>query len=407
MITLFFNTFLFKKRNRPYSIPVVTLLVLLCMPFLSYAKSTSAQQKQLQKKISETQSTLSGSRSVSNQLEKTVQLAEKKLHNISKGLYNTEQNIHRLTTKLTKSHKERSKLLLQTNQQKNALVQQMQALFTSGKQSHLRLLLKQDDPSDISRTFKYFEYMNQHRLKRIGLFKARLGKIDTLQTKISEDSTTLKALREKQHDRKASLKNAVKSKEKAYDSQKKLVSSQEQKLAKLRKQELRLEGVIQNLAKKREREALQRKQARAKKEVAKAPRHYISNKPFSALRGELSWPVHGKLTRKFGSFRNSQQRWKGVTISAPAGTQVRAIARGKIEFSGNLEGYGYLLIVIHDKNYLSLYAHNRSIYKVEGDIVEAGDVIAVVGNSGGQSSSGLYFEIRKNNLPQNPSQWIR
>lgn len=416
MITYFISAFLFvKKQSKRLSIFSAFIIALsLCAPSLSYAETTSTQQKQLKKKISKARSTLKTSKSVSDKLGRNVRLAEDKLNNISKKLHSTEQKINSLTTKLTKSNKERSRLLVRTDKQKDALAQQLQALYTSGKQSHLRLLLKQDDPSDISRTVKYFEYMNQHRLKRIGAIKTRLNKIKTLQSQINEDSKTLKTLQEKQHGRKSSLKKAVKAKERAYKNQKKVVYSQEQKLAKLRKQESRLQGVIKNLAKKRKREEIKRKQAKKeiakhknKKQVAAVQRHYVPNKPFSTLRGKLGWPVRGKLTQNFGSSRNSKQRWKGVIISAAAGTRVHAIARGKVEFSGRLRGYGYLVIIRHDKNYRSLYAYNRSVYKKEGQIVKAGEVIAAVGSSGSQSNSGLYFEIRKGTTPQNPKKWIR
>ena len=401
--------------------------ILLWMPFSLVAETSPTQ---LQKSINTASKNLKKSKSVSSQLQKKVRKAEDNLNDISKKLHNTEQKINRLTTDLTKSNTEKNKLQVQTNHQKDALAQQMQALYTSGKQSHLRLLLKQDDPSDISRTVKYFEYMNQHRLKRIGVIKTRLNKIKTLQTRINEDSKTLSKLQEKQRGRKSSLRRLVKEKEKAYKNQKKVVYTQAQKLAKLRKQEARLQGVIQKLAKKRKAEELQRKQALAKAKaatkkqsqqqakkasaktskktvVAQAKRHYVPNKPFSTLRGKLAWPVRGRLTQQFGSSRNSKQRWKGVIISAAAGTRVHAIARGKVEFSGRLRGYGYLVIIRHDKNYRSLYAYNRSVYKKEGQIVKAGDVIAAVGSSGSQANSGLYFEIRKGTYPQNPNRWIR
>lgn len=422
------------------SIMAIVLMLLLCVSNTGFAE-TPAQQNKLQKKISTASSKLKSSRSVSKSLSKKVLQAEDKLNEISKELHSTENKINRLSTNLNKSNKERSKLLIKTNQQKDALAQQMQALYTSGKQSHLRLLLKQDNPSDISRTVKYYEYMNNHRLKRIGLIKTRLDKIKTLQTRINEDTKTLQTLQTKQRGRKSLLRKVVKEKEIALKKQKKVVYSQEQKLAKLRKEESRLQGVIKRLADKRKREEQQRQKALAKakadkqraelarrkrqasksaaqkavkakpkktpKTVAAVSRHYVPNKPFSKLRGKLSWPVRGKLTQAFGSIRNSKQRWKGVIISAAAGTRVHAIARGKVEFSGRLRGYGYLVIIRHDNNYRSLYAYNRAVYKKEGQIVKAGDTIAAVGNSGSQSNAGLYFEIRKGTSPQNPKRWIR
>jgi len=414
-----------------HSLILSVLLFGFLLPAISQAESSPSQQKNLQKKISKANKSLRNSRSVSNSLAKKVHEAEDKLNKISKKLHYTEEKINKLSTSLNKSNKERSKLLLKTNQQKDALAQQMQALYTSGKQSHLRLLLKQDNPSEISRTVKYFEYMNKHRLDRIGVIKTRLNKIKTLQTKINKDSRTLKDLQNKQRGRKSLLRKIVKNKESALKKQKKVVYSQEQKLAKLRKEESRLQGVIKRLADKRKKEERKRLKALAKakakkqkakqqaaikntpnkpkkkKTLASVQRHYVPNKAFSSLRGKLSWPVRGRLTQRFGSSRNSKQRWKGVIISAAAGTRVHAIARGKVEFSGRLRGYGYLVIIRHDKNYRSLYAYNRSVYKKEGQIVKAGDVIAAVGSSGSQSNSGLYFEIRKGTSPQNPQKWIR
>ena len=389
---------------------------LMSMPFSnSYAENTQQKQNKIKKKISNQNSTLKNSRSLSKTLKNKVRKAEEKLNKLTKELHNTEQSINKLTTKLTKSNTQKTKLLGQTDQQKNALAQQMQALYTSGKQSHLRLLLKQDDPSDISRTIKYFEFMNEHRMQRIRSIKTRLDKIKTIQAQINQDSKTLSNLQQKQSIRKTSLRSAVSEKEKALKKQKKVVYSQEQKLAKLLKEESRLKGVIQGLAQKRKVEEIKRKAGKQKKATTKVSkskstpveRHYVPNKPFSALRGKLSWPVRGRLTQRYGSSRNTKQRWKGVILSASAGSNVHAVARGKVEFSGRLKGYGYLVIIRHDKNYRSLYAYNRSVYKKEGQIVNGGDIIAAVGNSGSQTNSGLYFEIRKGTSHQNPAKWCR
>lgn len=403
----------------------------LIMPISSgFAESSNQKQNNIKNKISNTNKSLKKARTKSQKLERKVIATEDKLNEISKKLHNTETKINSLTTNLSKSNAKKQRLLTQTNQQKDALAQQMQALYTSGKQSHLRLLLKQDDPSDISRTIKYYEYMNKHRLKRIKTIKTKLDKVHIIQDKINVDSKTLNELQTKQSSRKIALKKAVKERESAFKKQKKVVYSQEKKLSKLRKEESRLQGVIQRLAQKRKKEEIERKKQEQQKKLAKkvtpranpktipksvkpkqtgtvVNRRYVPNKPFSSLKGRLSWPVKGRLTQRYGSNRNTKQKWKGVVISAAAGSNVHAIARGKIEYSGRLKGYGYLVIIRHDKNYRSLYAYNRSVFKKEGQIVKAGEIIAAVGNSGSQSNSGLYFEIRRGTSHHNPAQWCR
>lgn len=396
-----------------------------------YAENQQKQQKKLQRQINSATTTLKNARATSYKLHRDVLSAEKKLSDASRQLHSTEQKINKLATKLNKSNALRQKLQQQTEQEKNALSQQMQALYTSGKQSHLRLLLKQDDPSDISRTVKYFEYLNLHRVKRISKIKTRLEKIQTVQLQINEDTQALTNLQKQQGNAKKELKHAVAAREKSYKHQRRTVTTNKQALNKLKTQESRLQGVIARLAAKQAKADKKRKQReklaklekqRAKKEKAKAKNkklkkakkkrilatpHYVPNKAFSSLKGKLSWPVRGRITKTYGSSRNSKQKWKGVIISAAGGSKVRAVARGKVEFSGRLNGYGYLIIIRHDNNYRSLYAYNRSVYKKQGQIVNLGDTIAAVGNSGGRSQNGLYFEIRKGTSYRNPAHWCR
>jgi len=398
-------------------------VLLILMAFSASAENTQQKQSKLQKKINSASATLKNSRAVSKKLRKSVIIAEDKLNKLSRDLHQTEQKINSLTTKLNKSNAKKKKLQKQTKAQQQALAQQMQALYTSGKQSHLRLLLKQDDPSDISRTVKYFEYMNKHRLKRIKKIKKRLNKIKVVQEQIAKDTKTLQALQTEQGNKKIALKSAVKEKNKLLKKQSKIVNSQAQMLSKLKKDESRLRGVLQRLANKQKQEEKAAKiKAQRKKEAIKlaaktgkkvkpepisAKRHFVSNKPFSSLRGKLSWPVRGKLTHRYGSARNSKINWNGVIITAAAGTKVHAVARGKVEFSGRLNGYGYVIIIRHDKSYRSLYAFNRSVYKKVGQIVKQGDVIAAVGSSGRLTSPGLYFEISRGSRHQNPARWCR
>ena len=130
---------------------------------------------------------------------------------------------------------------------------------------------------------------------------------------------------------------------------------------------------------------------------------------FSSARGKLPWPVNGRLLARFGDARGSDARakWDGVMISANPGTQVRAVHGGRVVFADWLRGAGLLVILDHGNGYLSLYGHNQSLLKSAGDIVKAGEAISTVGDSGGQDAAGLYFAIRQQGRPTDPSQWCR
>jgi septal ring factor EnvC (AmiA/AmiB activator) len=98
--------------------------------------------------------------------------------------------------------------------------------------------------------------------------------------------------------------------------------------------------------------------------------------------------------------------WKGLFIAARAGEEVRAIADGRVVFADWLRGFGNLLIIDHGDAYMSLYGNNESLYKRVGDSIRGGESIASVGASGGNSDSGLYFELRHQGRPLDPLDWV-
>jgi len=367
-------------------------------------------QQRIQKKIETISSNLHSAQTKSRKLSQQVIGLEKNLSDIAKSQYRTEKKMAQLSKKLDKTNYEKQQLLISIKQQKEALAQQMQALYTSGEQSHLRLLLKQDDPSDIGRTVKYFEYLNRSRLKKITLIRASLKKIKGIEQAITKDHVKLTSLKIKLSTQKRNLKDTLKKRAQSLKRAKTQITSNATQLKKLKRQEARLQTVITNLITKQEKTQPKKTTLATKtttsKKVTKQTK-FISNRPFSSSRGRLSWPVRGRMMHRYGSRRNAKQRWKGVVIEASGGQKVRAVARGTIEFAGRLNGYGYLVIIRHDKNYRSLYGYNRAIYKKTGQTINAGEVIAAVGNSGGQTKNALYFEIRKGTRLQNPSSWCQ
>lgn len=124
-------------------------------------------------------------------------------------------------------------------------------------------------------------------------------------------------------------------------------------------------------------------------------------------RGRLPWPVDGTVVQRFGAALAPGRTSDGILIGAKRGTSVKAVGHGRVAFADWLKGYGLLLIVDHGDGVMSLYAHNESLARDVGDWVEAGDVVATVGNSGGHPEPGLYFELRRQSQPQNPTAWLQ
>ena len=125
------------------------------------------------------------------------------------------------------------------------------------------------------------------------------------------------------------------------------------------------------------------------------------------LKGKLLKPADGRVRKLFGTKREGQIRWKGIIVEGNAGSNVIAIHHGKVLYADWLRGFGLVTVLDHGNGYMSLYGHNQALLHQAGDTVAAGEPIALVGQSGGQTSPNLYFEIRYKGDPVNPTQWIK
>jgi lipoprotein NlpD len=114
------------------------------------------------------------------------------------------------------------------------------------------------------------------------------------------------------------------------------------------------------------------------------------------------WPVKGRVTK---TYKANDLARKGINISGKSGQAVTAAAGGKVVYSGNgLISYGNLIIIKHDDDFLSAYAHNQELLVAEGDDVKVDQLIARMGENNGRAQ--LHFEIRKSGKPVNPLQYL-
>ena len=157
---------------------------------------------------------------------------------------------------------------------------------------------------------------------------------------------------------------------------------------------------------------LQRNETRLKAEIAKAEkaaRERQNSVPMDGLakrKGKLPWPIKGNVLHNYGSRQTGQVNWKGMVINANYGQQVKSVYSGTVVFAEYLRGYGLVVLLDHGKGDMTLYGFNQALLKKEGDKVKAGEAIALVGNTGGQTRPSLYFEIRRNSKAQNPKSWL-
>ncbi len=125
----------------------------------------------------------------------------------------------------------------------------------------------------------------------------------------------------------------------------------------------------------------------------------------------LSWPLRGPVTSGFGyrkdPFSGNRRFHCGMDIGAEIGTPIKAAGAGRVIFSGWKGAYGYLVVIAHDKNYITVYAHNSKNLVDTGETIKKGQVIALSGNTGAVTGPHLHFEIRKGTVPLNPRRLLK
>ncbi len=326
---------------------------------------------------------------------------------VAASLKSIKEQIELTSSSLDKIRRKINSYQGQIRQLDKEVAGQVKAAYAMGQQSKLKLMLNQQDPALSGRMMVYYEYLNKARIEKLANIQQTIKYLDQL----DKDKQAETELLEKNLGQKKSEQVALDEVKKQRNG---LVArlnddfySEEDQLSLLKESENKLINLIQTL----ENEADEGNQ-----EVETASPDAVSPGntesfpklagDFSALKGELPLPVTGKLASMVGS-SSSEDMWKGVLINAKEGADIHAVTKGKIAYAGTLKGYGLLIIVEHDKEFMTLYAFNQSLYKHKGDWVEAGDVIASVGQSGGRTKPGLYFEIRRNGKPIDPLLWCR
>jgi septal ring factor EnvC (AmiA/AmiB activator) len=266
---------------------------------------------------------------------------------------------------------------------------QVRAAYTSGSQERIKLLLNQQDPATTGRMMVYYRFLNDYRGDNIERVRGIIAELAELHADASEEEARLSALVRARY---AELVDLNKEQE-----------NRQQLLATLRSKIEEEGNEIERLA--AEEKDLSRLIAELTSILSDYP--IRSEEPFSKLKGQLTWPVAGRLLHDFGQPRASGRlKWNGVVLAAPRGKEVRAVYHGRVVFADWLAGMGLLVIVDHGEGYMTLYGYNETILKSGGEWVAPGDVIATVGDSGGQQQVSLYFEIRRGTRPINPRTWI-
>ena len=348
-----------------------------------------AKLKTLDKEISSYKKTLDTTQGQKSELEAVLERNEQGINKLVNKIDTIEKALNTTSDKIYSLEGKQKELLAVKSGQQYHIKKQIRAAYEIGSQEYVKVLLNQEDPNEIAKMLTYYDYFNQARSKQIESYNLTLLGLDRVTQELAEETVVLKSQRMALGTQQKSLANVQKKKQITLKALINQISTAGSALSKLEQDRGRLEQLLDKL-----RESL---------ENLDAPRNA---QPFAGMQGKLLLPVEGRISHRFGNQRNQGKlQWHGLFIDAAEGESVYAVHYGRVVFSDWLRGFGLLMIISHGEGYMSLYGHNQALFRETGDWISAGEVIAAVGDSGGQNKTGLYFEIRIDGKPNNPQNW--
>ena len=372
-------------------IAISSVLLLLLSSALLAADSDREKLEQLKSSISELEQRLEQRSQEKNDLVNSLKKVELEAAATGKRIRQLNRQIVSSRKKLSTLEKQQRALQQNIKDQNSAIAEHLTAAYKLGDQEPIKLLLNQEDPQQLSRLFKYYSYFLDARNKQIETYLADVEMLSALMTEVNQQKLLLDSNRKK----------LVQDQEQLAEISKRRSEALKQLNTSLKNDRSKLEKMV---AERAELEELLNRVETAVSEVALTPP--VIQQSFVSQKGLLQWPLKGRVAHSFGSQRSGTMRWKGWLISAKSGDAVNAVHDGHVIFSNYLRGFGLLIILNHGDGYMTLYAHNKELLKDTGDWILSSETIARAGDTGGLEKPALYFEIRKQGQPVDPSEWL-
>lgn len=286
--------------------------------------------------------------------------------------------------------------------QQRLLARQLHQQYLGNQVDAVKLMLNREDPNQIARDLHYLTHLARARADLIRGLRTNIRQIDSLAQETRQQSAELAAVQNEQQTQREKLERDKLARRDVLIRVSRQIESQRREISTLQRDEQRLARLVEQIG-----QVIARSRG-SNLRNERLPDASTDGRAFAELKGRLSLPVRGELKGRFGTPRaDGGLSWKGVFIASAPRQDVRAVAAGRVVFADWLRGFGNLLIIDHGGGYMSLYGNNESLFKQVGQPARGGEAVAAVGNSGGNTDYGLYFEIRHQGKAFDPLTWVQ
>ncbi|MDF7679411.1 murein hydrolase activator EnvC [Enterobacteriaceae bacterium ESL0689] len=360
------------------------------------------------------------------QQRRTTMLSQLKAQEVTisttaRQLRENQEILNQLNRQIEKLNTSIASLEQRCDAQTRTLSAQLEAAFRRGRDSGIQMILSGEEGQRNQRIQAYYGYLNQARQETISQLQQTRQQVAAQKSALESKKNQQQKLVYEQQTQQTKLEQTRKERKKTLSALESSIQKGQQQLSEMRANESQLRNrltQVEAAARPRvQQEAREVQQVRERQQ--NASRQGTVYKPtesensliartggLGSPRGQNYWPVRGTLLHRYGERLQGELRWKGIVITASEGTEVRAIADGRVILADWLQGYGLVVVIEHGKGDMSLYGYNQSALVNVGTQIRAGQPIALVGNSGGQEQPSLYFEIRRQGQAVNPQPWL-
>lgn len=372
----------------------VALLALMLVGAGASGDELAENQERLEairQRIDQVKDDLEADREQEDKVTRELRRLEERIGQLSAEVSALDDSVDAKSERVSELRREYDAASERLESQRRFLRRQIRAAYGQGRESYLQLLLNQEDPDAVDRTLVYYDYFNEARSRRIREAISELAELRQLRQSLDQRLAELESLRRERRDRLTALRDQRSERDALLEKLRQRIGQRDARLAQLRTDAERLSDLVERL----------------RGRLSDIPDDPIEGKAFGARKGQLGWPLAGELLGDYGSQRaGGGASWDGLLIDAEVGDRVRAVAHGRVVFADWLRGLGLLIIIDHGDGYMTLYGHNQSLHSETGEWVAPGDVVATAGASGGRDRAALYFELRSQGQPVDPTAWL-
>ncbi|MDD4946260.1 MAG: peptidoglycan DD-metalloendopeptidase family protein [Gallionella sp.] len=380
------------------------LLFALCCLNLAGLAHASQQEEldNLRKRIAEMQGEIAKTSESKSEAADALRASEREISDSNRKLAVLVSQQQDADRKLEALRTQRKQLDTDMSKQQVLLGKLLYQQYLGGKHDYLRLMLDNQDPNQVARDLQYYQYIARNRSHWLADLRQHIADLNAVSQEIQTQSAALDKLRTEQTEQQKILQQKKLEHKQVLSQVSKELRQQRQEVSRLQHNENRLANLVTRISK-----MLAQPKSSSLFRNDNLPDNRFDGRPFDQLKGKLTLPVKGEIINQFGANRpDSTIPWKGLFVRAPSGQEVKAVAAGRVVFADWLRGFGNLLIIDHGNTYMTLYGNNETLYKQVGDELRGGETVAAVGSSGGNSESGLYFELRYESKPLDPLKWM-